>query len=75
MTKITLAIPTELKKEMDKFATVNWSEVAQGAFQKKLEDIKFLKKFTSDSEFTLEDAERIGREISANLGERYTRDE
>ena len=59
-----------MKKEMETFKIVNWSEVARIAFQRKLEDLKFLQDFTADSEITLEDAERIGKEISHNQASR-----
>ncbi len=74
MTTITLAIPSEMKKEMEHFKDINWSEVARAAFKRKLDDLKFLRDFTSDSEISPDDAERIGRDISAKLGERYMRD-
>jgi len=74
MTTITLAIPSEMKKEMEKFKGVNWSEVARIAFQRKLQDMKFLQDLTSDSEISSEDAERIGRAVSEKLGARYTGD-
>lgn len=74
MTTITLAIPSEMKKEMEKFKGVNWSEVARTAFQRKLQDLKFLQDLTSDSEISSDDAERIGREVSEKLGARYMGD-
>ena len=74
MTMITLAIPSEMKKEMEKFKVVNWSEVARTAFQRKLQDLKFLQDLTSDSEISSDDAERIGRAVSEKLGERYMGD-
>lgn len=37
MPNITLSIPDELKKKMDQFKEMNWSEVARQAIQHKLE--------------------------------------
>ena len=36
MVSITLAVPEELKKEMDKHPELNWSEVARSAIREKL---------------------------------------
>jgi hypothetical protein len=63
MVTITLAVPEELKKKMDQFPEMNWSEVARQAFAKKVEQLGILRKFTRDSEITEEDAIRMGREI------------
>ena len=37
MTTLTLAIPDEMKKRMDSFPEMNWSEVARQAFMQKIE--------------------------------------
>ena len=71
MTNITLSIPDDLKEEMNKFPEINWSEVARASIKQKLADLKFLRAFTSDSEITFEDAEKLGREVSELLAKRY----
>ncbi|NVM02620.1 MAG: hypothetical protein HWN67_09810 [Candidatus Helarchaeota archaeon] len=71
MANITLSIPDELKKEMNKFPEINWSEVARASIKQKLADLKFLKALTSESEITYEDAEKLGRKVSELLAERY----
>ncbi|HMF32858.1 MAG TPA: hypothetical protein VKK79_15650 [Candidatus Lokiarchaeia archaeon] len=73
MTAITLSISKELKSEMEEFPEINWSEVARAAFRQKIADLKFLREFKAQSDITPEDAERLGREISANLAKRYQR--
>ena len=45
MTTLTLAVPDEMKKKMDSFPEMNWSEVARQAFLHKIEDMEFLRKF------------------------------
>jgi hypothetical protein len=70
MVNITLAIPEELKKEMDCFMEINWSAVAREAFAEKVHDLQVLKHFKSKSTMTEEDALRMGRELNANLAKR-----
>jgi len=71
MTTMTLAVPEELKKKMDSFQEMNWSEVARQAFKQKVEDLEFLRKFKSKSTMTEEDALKLGAEINKKLAKRY----
>ena len=71
MTNITLSIPDELKEEMNEFPEINWSEVARSSIKQKIADLKFLRSFTSDSEITYEEAEKLGKELSALLLKHY----
>ena len=71
MTTLTLAVPDEMKKKMDSFPEMNWSEVARQAFMQRIKDLEFLKKFKSDSTLTEEEALRLGRELNKNLAKRY----
>ncbi len=71
MANITLSIPDKLKKEMNEFPEINWSEVARASIKQKLADLKFLRAFSSESEITYEDAEKLGRKVSELLAKRY----
>jgi len=64
MVTMTLAVPEELKKKMDQFPEMNWSEVARQAFQQKINDLSFLEKFRSKSTLTEKDALAMGKEVS-----------
>ena len=72
MANITLSIPNELKEEMSKFPEINWSEIARTSIKQKLADLKFLRAFTSESEITYDEAEKLGREVSKLLTKHYT---
>lgn len=71
MPNMTLAIPSELKKKMDQFPELNWSEVARKAFQQQIADFEFLKKFSSKSTMTEEEALRLGHKIKKNIALKY----
>jgi len=68
---ITLSIPPELKKEMEKFPEINWSEVARTSIKQKIIQLNFLRGLTMDSEMTPEDALKMGREVNKLLANRY----
>ena len=70
MTTMTLAVPNELKTQMDIFPEINWSEVARQAFMQRIKDLEFLRKFKSDSTLTEEDALRLGKDVSKKLSKR-----
>ncbi len=70
MTTMTLAVPDELKKKMDVFPEINWSEVARQAFFNKIHDMELMRVFKEKSSLTEEDALRIGKSISKSLSTR-----
>jgi hypothetical protein len=72
MVNMTLAVPKELKEEMDDFPEINWSEVARIAFKRKIEALRIVKEFTSDSELTEKDAIALGRKVNKALHKRYS---
>jgi len=74
MTNITLSIPEDLKKEMEKFPEINWSEVARDSIKKKIAQLSFLKGFRMDSDITVDEALKLGQEVNQLLVERYKRD-
>ena len=67
---MTLAVPEELKKKMDTFPEMNWSEIARQAFTQRIQDLEFLRKFKEKSTLTEEDALRLGKEVSKALSKR-----
>ncbi|MBI5000188.1 MAG: hypothetical protein HZB92_01480 [Euryarchaeota archaeon] len=73
MVNMTLAVPKELKHEMDDFPEINWSEVARIAFRRRIEALRIVKEFTSESELTEKDAIELGRKVNKALRKRYAR--
>ena len=74
MANITLSIPEDLKKEMEKFPEINWSEVARDSIKKKIAQLTFLKGFRIDSDITVDEALKLGKEVNQLLVKRYKRD-
>jgi len=70
MVNVTLSIPNELKQKMDTFLEINWSAVAREAFDDKIKDLEFIKKFKAKSTITEEDALKWGAELNKNLAKR-----
>ena len=71
MSNITVSVPEELKHKMEQLKIMNWSEVAREAFARKVEQLKILESFKKDSEFTKEDALRLGRKVNEALAKRF----
>lgn len=74
MANLTLSIPNELKKEMEKFPEINWSEVTRDSIKKKIAQLNFLKGIRMDSEITAEEALSLGKELNQVLIKRYESD-
>ena len=72
MVNMTLAVPNELKQDMDDFPWVNWSEVARIAFKERIRVLRILEQFRSDSELTEEDAIELGKKVKKDLYKRFT---
>ena len=63
MPNITLSIPEELKKNIDSLSDINWSASIREFLAKKIKRILLLKRIDElleNSEFTEEDAEKLG---------------
>lgn len=70
MVNATFSIPVDLKKKMDSFEEINWSAVAREAFNDKIHDLEFIKRFKAKSTMTEADALRLGKELNRNLAKR-----
>ena len=68
---MTLAIPDELKVEMDSFPEINWSAIAREAIKERIMMLKKFKEFTKDSTLTEEDAIKLGRKVSQGMVKHY----
>lgn len=67
MTNITLKLPDELQKKMQKHSEIRWSEVIRRAIQKKIEDLELLDKLTSKSKLTSQETLEISKNIDASV--------
>ena len=70
MPTVTLSIPEDIKKKMEKFAWLNWSALAREAFVKKMRQLEILEKFEEDfekSKLSDEDCIKLGRELRKSM--------
>lgn len=70
MVSITLAVPQELKKEMDRHPELNWSEVARQAIREKLALLGRMDELLSKSRLAEKDAVEIGRSVNRAVAKR-----
>jgi len=71
MVNITLSVPSELKKKMEEFPEINWSEVARGAIREKANQLGILRAIVSKSKLTEKGAGELGVAINKELAKRY----
>ena len=77
MADITIAIPDNLKEQIEEFKDINWSEVSREAISKKIKRLQLLKKLDKlleNSELTEEDALRLGDEIKKQAWKKYKKE-
>ena len=73
MVSMTLAIPKELKKEMELHPEIKWSEVARAAIKRKLQILKEMDRILANSKLTEEDAIVLGRKITKKVAKKFER--
>ena len=74
MPTITLAVPEELKDDMDKSKFINWSEVAREAIRERVAQLKVLESIAKKSKLTNKDAIEIGKKIKQSMHKRYQKE-
>lgn len=71
MVSLTLSIPEELKKEMEKFPEINWSEVARASIIEKIKRFRLAEFLASKSKLTEKDIKQIGDKIKRGIAKKH----
>jgi len=71
MTNMTLAIPEELHRLMQKYHQIKWSEVARQAMKTEAEKLELMNKLLAKSKLTEKDAIKIGKKVNRGLLEKH----
>ena len=71
MTNVTLAVPEDLHKIMQKHKDIKWSEVARQAIREKARKLELMDKLLAKSTLTEEDALKIGRKIKHGIAKKH----
>jgi hypothetical protein len=71
MVNVTLTVPSDLKKRMDMFPEINWSEVARQAFNQKIQELLIIRSITSKSKLTESDVKEIGDKIKMAIAAKH----
>ena len=71
MTNMTLAVPEDLKKLMDKHREIKWSEIARQAIWNHAKRLELMEKLVSKSRLTERDATEIGRKIKSGMAKKH----
>ncbi len=70
MASLTLAIPKELKEEMEKHKEINWSEIARQAIMQKLALLAKMDELLKKSKLTESETIKLGRKVNKKIAER-----
>ena len=64
MASVSVSVSDDMKKQLERFDTVNWSAVARKAFANELSKLELMDKLTSKSKATEKDVEELSKNIS-----------
>ena len=73
MPNMTLAIPEELKRKMELFKEINWSEVARQAIQEKTAMLEKMNQLLSKSRLSESDTAAYGAQIKKSVLKKHKR--
>ncbi len=71
MPTLTLAIPEDMKEEMEALPELNWSEIAREAIMQKITEYKIFKSIVAKSRLAQKDALEIGKKVNEELYKEY----
>lgn len=71
MPTLTLAIPRDLKNEMNSLPELNWSEIARKAISEKAAEFALFKSIVAKSKLSKEDALKLGGKVNEGIYKRY----
>ena len=72
MTNMTLAVPEDLHRIMDRHKDIKWTEVARQAMREKARKLERMDKLLAKSKLTEQDAEEIGHKIKHGITKRHS---
>lgn len=67
MPTLTLAIPRELKEQMESMPEMNWSEIARRAIAEKALEFMLFKSIVEKSKFSEKDAEELSNKVRLSM--------
>ena len=67
---MTFSMPEQIKREMEKFPEINWSEIARAAIKKRIILLKKFREFAGESDLTEEEAILLGKEVNQGVVKR-----
>ena len=71
MTNMTLAIPADLHKIIQKHKEIKWTEIARQAMWEQARKLELMDNILSKSELTEKDAIEIGRKIKHEIAKKH----
>lgn len=70
MANLTLFVPDELKKRMEKHSEIRWSAAVRNIIKEKLEDLEEVEELAKKSRLTEEDARVFAEMVNKKMGKR-----
>ena len=72
MPNITVSLPADIKQRMGKFKEINWSAVARGAIEEKLQLLAAMDELLGNSKLTEQDINKEAQAIKKKVWRKYS---
>ena len=73
MVSLTLSVPLELKKKMDKHREIRWSEVVRAILERQISDLDEVERLSAKSKLTERDVEEFARKVDEEMAAHFKR--
>jgi len=70
MPNITLSIPEETKRRMEKHPHVKWSSAIRAIIERRLDDFEETERLAQKSTLTERDVEKLAKKVNTAMGKR-----
>ncbi|MBI5226142.1 hypothetical protein HY994_02795 [Candidatus Micrarchaeota archaeon] len=71
MVSLTLSVPPELKKRMDRHPEIRWSNQVRAIIAQQLDDLETTDRLASRSQLTEKDVEELAAKVDAGMAKRW----
>ena len=71
MVSLTLSIPLELKKKMEEYPHIKWSQVARAIIEREVNELEEFEKIVSKSKLTEADVEEFANKVNEDMAKHF----
>ena len=71
MVSLTLSVPVDLRKRMQRHSQIKWSAVVRSVLEQQMDDIEEAERIASKSKLTQKDVEELAAKVDEGMTKRW----